>query len=67
MTLLEERRGHDFESLLLRLNVESGDVVLDAQDLGPLVESVFGEGNREYEWMLRSGAKTSPPCARSWA
>jgi hypothetical protein len=41
----------------------AGDLVLDAQDLGPGVEAFWGEGNTEYEWNLTVRAANVPAAA----
>jgi len=38
----------------------NGDLALDAQDLGPSVEQVFGAGIREYEWKRTVAAAHIP-------
>ena len=49
LVLRDERDGPDRRSLLA-YTAPNGDFVLDAQDLGPTIERLFGEGIREYEW-----------------
>jgi hypothetical protein len=50
VVLRDEADGRDRRSLVAYLE-PNGDFVLDGQDLGPAVESVFGAGIREYEWL----------------
>jgi hypothetical protein len=59
VVLRDERDGSDRRSLLA-YTAPNGDFVLDAQDLGPGVEGVFGEGIREYEWTRRIAAADVP-------
>lgn len=59
LVLRDERDGPDRRSLLA-YTAPNGDFVLDAQDLGPTVERVFGEGIREYEWTRRIAAGDVP-------
>ncbi len=51
---------HDEEGVrhLAARFTESGDLVIEGQDLGDGVERFFGEGIREYEWIwtIRRGS-----------
>jgi hypothetical protein len=49
VVLRDERDGSDRRFLEARIAAD-GKLVLEGQDLGPGVESAFGEGCREYEW-----------------
>lgn len=49
IVLRDEQAGEDHCFLEARITSQ-GDLVIEGQDLGPAVESVFGKGYREYEW-----------------
>jgi hypothetical protein len=59
VVLRDETYGQDRRSLEAYVQ-PNGDFVIDGQDLGSLVEQVFGEGIREYEWIRTVPAAEVP-------
>ncbi|MBN2493425.1 MAG: hypothetical protein JXR96_02440 [Deltaproteobacteria bacterium] len=59
VTLREIRDEHGLRYLGVRID-ENGDLVIEGQDLGSGVESFWGEGASEYEWIRQVKARDLP-------
>jgi hypothetical protein len=56
-TELYRQEGEEFRSVRLRVNAD-GSVHIDAQDMGPLVEKIWGDD--DYEFGVRVPTAASP-------